>query len=88
MYNIADFTDDELYNLLDLTDPSDGELEARIIQMLQRHMNVDTPNGQQLFQFFNDVYEHFFSTATTTNTQEEEEVDLKNEEKKRRRSKG
>jgi hypothetical protein len=84
MYNIADFTDDELYNLLDLTDPSDGELEARIIQMLQRHMNVDTPNGQQLFQFFNDVYEHFFSTATTTtNAQEEDDFKKEEEEKKK-----
>jgi hypothetical protein len=62
MYNIADFTDEDLYNVLEVTNPSDGELEARIIQMLQRHMNAETANGHQLYQFFLDMYKHFFNT--------------------------
>ena len=54
-YNVDDFEDEELFSLLELpSNPSDGVLEARIIQMLQRHMYLRTESGRQLFQFFMD----------------------------------
>jgi len=63
-YNVADFTDLQLFELLEISStPTDNELEARIIQMLQRHMYLRTVSGKQLFQFFKDIYMHFFDTA-------------------------
>ena len=73
MYNVADFTDVELYSLLELSPtPTDSELEARIIQMLQRHMYLRTESGRQLFQFFKDIYEHFFDMKKEKTTQKSE----------------
>ena len=68
VYRVSDFSDNELYQLLDIPspNPSDGELEARIIQMLQKHMYLRTQSGQQLFQFFKDIYAHFFDLSKTT----------------------
>jgi len=72
-YNVADFTDLELYSLLELSNkPTDSELEARIIQMLQRHMYLRTESGKQLFQFFKDIYEHFFDIQKNTPSLEDD----------------
>lgn len=61
-YKIENYTDQELYTILELSSntPTDGELEARIIQMIQRHKQVQSNSGQKLYQFFIDIYEHFF----------------------------
>ena len=72
-YNVGDFTDVELYSLLELSPtPTDNELEARIIQMLQRHMYLRTESGKQLFKFFKDIYEHFFVLKGNTVTMEDD----------------
>ena len=72
-YKVEDFTDLELYSLLELSStPTDNELEARIIQMLQRHMYLRTHSGKQLFQFFKDIYEHFFDMKKNTQSTEDD----------------
>ena len=34
IYNIQDYSDDELYDILNLTNPTDRELEAKILMMI------------------------------------------------------
>ena len=52
-YKIENYTDEELYEILELnSEASDGELEARIIQLIQKHMYLRTTTGRRLFNFF------------------------------------
>ena len=61
VYNIEDYTDDELITILDLdSNVSDTALEAAIIQQIQKHMFLRSETGRKMFQFFKDVYAHFF----------------------------
>ena len=54
-YDVSKYTDEELYNILELNPgATDNELEARIIQQIQRHMYLKTTTGRKLFQFFKD----------------------------------
>jgi len=60
IYNVDKYTDTELYQLLDLNNPSDRELEARIFHLIEKYKTMDTESGYMLAQFFEDIYEHFF----------------------------
>ena len=56
VYNIEDYTDDELITILDLdSDVSDTALEAAIIQQIQKHMFLRSEMGRKMFQFLKDV---------------------------------
>lgn len=60
-YDVSKYSDEELYNILELNPgATDNELEARIIQQIQRHMYLKTTTGRKLFKFFTDIYDHFF----------------------------
>lgn len=67
MYDIEAYTEEEMYNILDLHEPTDGELEAKLIIMMKRYYNMQNEAGNQLYQFFYNMYEHFF------NVEEDEE---------------
>jgi hypothetical protein len=62
LYNINDYTDEELYEILDLLNPSDRELEAKILFFIQKYENMGTEAGIKISKFFEDVYNHFFDT--------------------------
>ena len=79
LYNIDEYTDAELYNILDLVDPSDRVLEARIIQLIHKYQGMNSEPGQKFTQFFKNMYNHFFyddnsddeiSSYQTNNTKE------------------
>ena len=57
-YQASDYTEKELIeDILGLKDPTDSELEARIIQMIDKYNQVEsTANEKLLYDFFNDVY--------------------------------
>jgi len=63
IYDIDEFTDEELLNLLDLHSPSDRELEAKIIFFIEKYRNADTEEGEKLATFFENIYEHFFDNS-------------------------
>jgi mRNA-degrading endonuclease HigB of HigAB toxin-antitoxin module len=63
MYNINKYTDSELFQVLDLVNPSDRELEAKIIYFLKKYESIKNESGKQLYNFFNDIYNHFFETS-------------------------
>ena len=59
-YNINNYSDTDLYDLLDLVNPSDRVLEAKIIQMINRYTNIDNNSGKKLITFFKQIYDRFF----------------------------
>jgi len=60
IYNVSTYTDIELYDILDLFNPTDRELEAKIIYLFRKYSNMQNESGNQLAKFFNDIYNHFF----------------------------
>ena len=63
IYDISQYTDQELYRMLDLDHPTDRELEMKIIVSIQKYQDMDNPLGRQMYLFFNDIYQHFFEDA-------------------------
>ena len=60
IYDVSTYSEKELYDLLDLNNPSDRELEAKIIFMIKKYNNIQNKTGDQLASFFTDIYNHFF----------------------------
>ena len=58
--DISNYTDEELYEILDLDSPSDGVLESRIIQEINKYKDSTNENDKLLASFFSSVYDHFF----------------------------
>ena len=56
MYDVNKYTDDELYNILDLINPSDRELEAKIIFLMRKYENMQNKSGDELAKFFKNIY--------------------------------
>jgi hypothetical protein len=67
IYIISNYTDDELFNILDLTNPSDRELEAKIMELIKFYENSEEKN---IIKFFNEIYNHFFETDTDNTIEE------------------
>ena len=61
-YDINKYSDSELYDILDLVNPSDRVLEAKIIQMINKYNLMNNASGKKLTNFFRKMYEHFFIT--------------------------
>jgi hypothetical protein len=72
LYNINDYTDEELYEILDLLNPTDRELEAKIISFIQKYENIGTESSEKIVKFFEDVYNHFFDTDENDEGYEEQ----------------
>ena len=72
IYDVNSYTDDELYQILDLSNPSDRELEAKIHHMIWKYDNFQNNSGEKLSKFFQDIYDHFFDKDDDdeTNVQE------------------
>ena len=63
MYEVKSYTDRELLDVLDLTNPTDRELEAKIIFLINKYRNIQNDSGDELAIFFEDIYSHFFETS-------------------------
>ena len=60
IYDINDYTDENLYEILSLNNPTDRELEAKILQMIKKYENMNTDSSDNLVDFFEQIYNHFF----------------------------
>ena len=60
LYNIKNFTDEQLFAILDMDHPTDRELEAKIIHLIRKYENMQNEDGTRLSTFFKEVYDHFF----------------------------
>lgn len=65
MYDVNSYTDRELLDILDLTNPTDRELEAKIIFLINKYKNMQNSSGEELANFFENIYSHFFETSDT-----------------------
>ena len=63
IYNIDAYTDTELYKLLDLSNPTDRELEAKILHMIWKYNNFHNESGERLVRFFQQIYDRFFENS-------------------------
>jgi hypothetical protein len=71
IYDISKFTDKQLYDILDISNPTDRELEAKILYLIRKYNNIQNEDGMRLLKFFEDIYDHFFQ-----NDDEEDENDI------------
>jgi hypothetical protein len=62
IYDISKYTDQELYQILDVNNPSDRELEAKINQLLTKYENID----DNMYEFIMKIYQHFFDIEDQT----------------------
>ena len=67
MYTINKYSDEELFNILDVNSPTDRELEARILFLVNRYENMQNKSGDELATFFKQIYNHFFDTSDDEN---------------------
>jgi hypothetical protein len=63
MYDVSSYTDRELLDILDLSSPTDRELEAKIIFLINKYRGMQNDSGDELASFFEDIYSHFFQTS-------------------------
>jgi len=73
LYNIDAYSDEELYDILDLDSPSDRELEAKLLFMIHKYENMNSRSSKKLAQFFESVYEHFFEDEQEEEEEEEDD---------------
>ena len=67
LYNIKNFTDEQLFAILDMDHPTDRELEAKIIHLIRKYENMQNEDGDRLSTFFKQVYDHFFDNDEEEN---------------------
>ena len=58
-HDISQYSDEELYQILDLHRPTDRELEAKIHQLLDTYEG----NDDVMYRFVYRIYEHFFDVG-------------------------
>ena len=78
MYDVSTYSDKELYNILDLDSPTDRELEAKIIFLINKYKNIQNASGDQLAEFFENIYKRFFESdedEMSENDEENEEIE-------------
>jgi hypothetical protein len=74
IYEIGAYTDQELYDILNINNPSDRELEAKINSMIWKYTNIGNESGDKLVKFFENMYDHFFDEEAEEEGEEEEET--------------
>jgi hypothetical protein len=73
IYDISTYTEKELYDLLDLNNPTDRELEAKIIFMIKKYNSMSNNSGDKLANFFSDIYNYFFDNDQDDDEDKEED---------------
>ena len=77
MYDITNYTDKQLFHILNLNQhPSDKELEASIILSINKYNHLKTEIGKTLTIFFNDIYDHFFESEYKNETNNENDSSI------------
>lgn len=79
LYDIHEYTEKELFEILDLDSPTDRELEAKILMNIHKYQEIETKAGKKLMEFFENVYNHFFDDEEEEDNLEVIEEDTKQE---------
>lgn len=72
-YNINKYTDEECFELLNLNNPSDRELEMKILQFMDKYEE----KSKRLYHFFESMYDRFFLESESEDVVEGFEYDMK-----------
>lgn len=72
LYNIEKYSEDELFQMLDLNNPTDRELEAKLIYTIEKYDELKESEAKHIKTFFEDAYRYFFDNN------EEKESDAEN----------
>jgi len=70
IYSVDKYTEKELFDILDIVNPSDRELEAKVLHMIWKYENFGNESGDKLAKFFKDIYDHFFDTESNEEHEE------------------
>jgi hypothetical protein len=62
-YDVQTYTDLELFQLMDLNNPTDRELEAKIYSLIDKYEISNNKLSMKMCKFFTDVFLHFFSSV-------------------------
>ena len=73
IYDVTTYSDKELLDILDLINPSDRELEAKLILYIRKYDNIDSLSAKLLSKFYHDIYYHFFEVDEDNECKEENE---------------
>jgi hypothetical protein len=46
LYNIKNYSEQQLYDILDMNNPSDRELEAKILHLIHKYSNMQNETGK------------------------------------------
>ena len=74
LYNVEKYSDNDLFTMLDLTNPSDRELEAKILMEIDKYTEINDSTAEKLKVFFEQVYKHFFEDEDIDSEYTEEDV--------------
>ena len=69
-YNINSYSDEECFNILNLNNPSDRELEMKILEF----MDIYETKSKRLYEFFESMYDRFFGDEEEEEEEEEAEA--------------
>lgn len=75
MYDVETYTDTELLDILDLNNPTDRELEAKIVSLIRKYENMQNQSGDKLAKFFDDIYKHFFDLESDNESDDQEIIE-------------
>jgi len=79
MYNVVNYTEKELLDMLDLYNPSDRELEAKIIQMVKKYDNIGNDAALKISKFYSDIYDYFFPDSDEESDGESINLEIKDQ---------
>ena len=69
-YDVNSYTDEECFTMLNLNNPSDRELEMKILEF----MEIYETKSKRLYEFFESMYDRFFGDEEEEEEEEEEEA--------------
>ena len=69
-YDINSYTDEECFTMLNLNNPSDRELEMKILEFMDMYQT----KSKRLYDFFESMYDRFFAGEEEEEEDEEEAV--------------
>ena len=74
LYKVENYSDNELFTMLSLTNPTDRELEAKILMEINKYEEMNEPSANELKVFFDKVYTHFFEEEESDSVYDDGEV--------------
>lgn len=75
LYNVDNYSDEDLYEMLDMNHPSDRELETKILLTIDKYDEIKGDEAKKIKQFFEKVYDRFFDPEEEEENNEESVIE-------------